>query len=515
MHRGETLIGLHAQSSDDADELFRAVFDASSNLMAITRPENGLHIMANKAWLDAMGYRLDEVVGKTAAELGVWETPEVRADIIALLEKHGTLDHHRARLCARDGSIYECSISIRPVVFGGDRLLLFSAQDITGHMKAETELRSSQALLTGALEAINEGFVLYDANGRLVLCNSTFRDFYGYSESETVPGVHRRELGRLDIERDKVRVSEHAWLQYIDRREVADGELPESYLVELTDGRVLLLRERRTADGGVVSIQSDITDLKRAEVALVTAKDEAQTANRAKTEFLANMSHELRTPLNSVLGFSEILSSEIFGALGDPRYREYAEAIHQAGSHLLEVIGDILDISRIEAGETTIEATDLEVGPAVRECIAMLEQRAKTAEVTVAFDGPAGRHRLHADPRHFRQVIINLLANAIKFTPQGGHVAVSARIEDAGHWRIDVEDNGIGIDSADLPRIVEPFVQVAHADSRGHGGTGLGLPICKSLMELHGGALKIASRTGEGTKVTLAFPPDRTVAPAA
>jgi len=387
-------------------------------------------------------------------------------------------------------------------------------ESIRERHRAEALRHDSETMLGEALEAISEGFVLYDKDGRLVVCNAKFRNFYGYSEEDAKPGVHQRSLGALDIERGNVIVPEGQATAYVNRRENVSKGPPDSFVVTLRDGRTLLLRDRKTASDGVVSIQTDISDQVGAQQAILVAKEQAEMANRAKSEFLANMSHELRTPLNSTIGFSDMLVKRTFGALGNPKYEEYAGLINQSGTHLLEIISDILDISKIEAGEATLDDNHIDVARAVASCVTMIEPRARTAGLDVRFSAPERFPTLRADGRHFKQIVLNLLSNAVKFTDTSGDVSVEIDVEEPGEIVIRVVDSGIGIAARDMHRVMAPFGQVAQSSVRDHAGTGLGLPICKSLTELHGGILSLTSEVGVGTTATVRFPPERTVAAA-
>ena len=241
------------------------------------------------------------------------------------------------------------------------------------------------------------------------------------------------------------------------------------------------------------------------------AAEASQAANRAKSAFLANMSHELRTPLNAILGFSEMLKLEIYGKHSDPHYNDYANTIHISGSHLLNIINDILDISRIEAGKTILEDIDLNIDDAINACTLMVSTKAEEAGVKIHYSKADAAYLLRADLRLFKQALINLLSNAIKFTPSGGRVTVSWQLGPSGGHEFRVTDTGIGISAEDIPKILEPFGQVADSQTRNHDGTGLGLPICKSLIELHDGTLTMESEPGKGTTVTIKFPPKRTI----
>jgi signal transduction histidine kinase len=238
-------------------------------------------------------------------------------------------------------------------------------------------------------------------------------------------------------------------------------------------------------------------------------ENEAQ-GNIAKMQFLASMSHELRTPLNAVMGFSDILKGEVFGPIGSPRYREYAEHIHSSGSHLLDLINDILDIAKLDAAKVELHETEMEIQRVIAACVTLLEAQAMKSGVHMRLGEDKERLRLRGDERRVRQILLNLLSNAVKFTPDGGEVAVSAFLNGEG-LHVAVADTGIGIAQEDIPRALARFGQIDSALSRKHAGTGLGLPLAKELAELHGGTLAIASEVGTGTTVTVTFPPARIV----
>jgi signal transduction histidine kinase len=236
------------------------------------------------------------------------------------------------------------------------------------------------------------------------------------------------------------------------------------------------------------------------------AESTAQVANRTKSEFLANMSHELRTPLNAILGFAEIIEGRMLGSGHEEKYQEYAGDIRDSGVHLLEIINDILDLSKIEAGEMELDRGVIGPAALIGSCVRLTQERAGNAGVSINVSSDLPPFVLHGDERKLKQVLINLLSNAIKFTERGGRIEVSTRLNDDGDLLLMVEDNGIGIATKYMDKILSPFGQVDSSLSRENQGTGLGLPLVKSLVELHGGNLDIRSQPGKGTCVTVRLP---------
>lgn len=268
---------------------------------------------------------------------------------------------------------------------------------------------------------------------------------------------------------------------------------------------------REAHDNLEARVSERTRELRENEHELITSKEQADIANRAKSEFLANMSHELRTPLNAILGFSEMLANETFGPLGHEKNLEYAASIYASGVHLTQIITDILDLSKIEANEMSMEETAVDIPRAVTSCISMISHRAKVEGVTLTSDIYDRIPFIRADVRHLKQIIINLLSNAIKFTPAGGGVTVGAELNEDQSIEITITDTGVGIAPEDIPKVLLPFGQVAESHRRKHGGTGLGLGICNSLVKLHDGNLDIKSELGKGTTVSIKFPAERTI----
>ncbi len=256
---------------------------------------------------------------------------------------------------------------------------------------------------------------------------------------------------------------------------------------------------------------SDITPRRQAAEAMREAKEQAELANRTKSEFLASMSHELRTPLNAILGFSELMGNATLGPLGNPKYEEYTKDINDSGRHLLALIQDILDLSKIEAGKLELDEEDIDIARAIRSCMVLVKERAKNGGVKLLTDIPEGLPALRADQRKLKQILVNLLSNAVKFTPAGGTVTIKAWSRPDSGYVFQVIDTGIGMALADIPKALLLFGQVDSDLNRKYEGTGLGLPLTKSLVEMHGGSLDLQSEEGAGTTVTVRFPKERIV----
>jgi two-component system cell cycle sensor histidine kinase PleC len=396
------------------------------------------------------------------------------------------------------------------------------ALDVTDERIAQARAQAAETRLRDAIESVSEAFVLWDRLGRLLLCNNNFRTFFSLDPQALRPGASReavRKLAQLAIKQ------EHP-------SPLGKGVME----AELNDGRWLQVSERRTAEGGLVVTAVDISSIKHQEAAsrrneealraavfdLQTSQDQlaelarkyeaekirAEGANQAKSEFLANMSHELRTPLNAINGFSEIMVAQLFGPLGDKRYAEYAQDILNSGQHLLALINDILDMAKIEAGKFNLKFDPMRLEDVVEDATRLMRNRVEAAglELELKFGAIP---EVEADYRAIKQVLLNLLSNAVKFTPRGGKITVKATSEigpEGERVRVAVQDTGIGISESDMERLARPFEQIESRLSKTQQGSGLGLALTKSLVDMHGGTLDIQSSPGEGTTVSFTVP---------
>ncbi|HMJ27744.1 MAG TPA: ATP-binding protein [Xanthobacteraceae bacterium] len=414
---------------------------------------------------------------------------------------------------------------------GGPHLIGI-AVDITEQKTLVERTVEADLRLRDAIETIPEAFVVWDAQNRLVLCNSNFQELHNLPDAAIQAGASYESVvaaGRKPVVRSKV---------------TSEGQIPgaRTFEAQLDDGRWLHISERRTKDGGYVSVGTDITNIKLHEEKLMESekrlmatvadlrhsqqklerqaeevadlaekyaeeKTRAEEANQAKSKFLANMSHELRTPLNAIIGFSEIMAAGMFGPLGTDKYREYCSDIHQSGQYLLDVINDVLDMSKIEAGRIRLDPEQVELEPFLNDAMRVVSGRADDKQLKLTARMGHGI-RLVADHRLLKQIVLNLLSNAVKFTPEGGRITIRARATN-GWVSIAIADTGIGIPEDALARLGRPFEQVESQLTKSHQGSGLGLAIAKSLTELHHGTIRIRSTPGTGTMVVLRLPIDR------
>lgn len=398
--------------------------------------------------------------------------------------------------------------------------ILGIALDTTEARRAKAHAQAAEGRLRDGIESVSDAFVLFDRHGRLILSNHAFQDAFSFE-----PGVVRKGALKTDLNRIAALA--------IKSEQPAAGGRAGAREVELHDGRWLQLVERFTSEGGSVVSAADITAIKQKEaerqraterlhVTITELEDReeklsqlarkyeiamtrAEAANQAKSEFLANMSHELRTPLNAINGFSEIMAGEMFGPLGDPRYKGYAADILKSGQHLLSLINDILDMAKIEAGKLTLHYEEVSLKEIVEDAARLMRGRVEEAGLKLLVDAP-DLPTIEADHRGLKQVVLNLLSNAVKFTPEGGDIVVALSREDDDRVRIAVTDTGIGIAAEDLGRLARPFEQVEGQHSKTTQGTGLGLALTKSLIELHGGTLTLESEPGRGTTVSFDLP---------
>ncbi len=510
------------RAEDDSDDRLRAALDRNRELLAIIGSLPGA---AYRYVRRADGTEALTFVSERAITVLGFSAEELRRDPRLLLE--GFSAEARARLetamrqpAARVMPI-DVEMEIEPRTAAPRWVRFIARPSLLGNgdvawdgvildVDDDVRTRLSHGLFATAVEHAADAIEITDARFRLQYVNPAFERSTGHARQDVIgktPGSLMRS-GHFDAAYyetiERTIQGGKIWRgELIARRKDGDLRYQEATISPVFDGSGQIAH--------FIAVKRDITEQKLREVAVVEAKDAAEMANRAKTTFLANMSHELRTPLNAVIGFAELLTMQLNGPLGSERYLGYARDIGVSGEHLLKVINDILDLTRIEAGGMEIHDEPVRCAELIDSSLRFIRDQATRAGLAIAIESAEDLPRLRADPRKLRQVLINLLSNAVKFTPRGGRIRIEAARAAGGGLLLRVADTGIGMAAHDIEQALTPFKQIDNSLARKYEGAGLGLPLAKNLMELHGGTLEVASELGQGTVVTCGFPPARTV----
>jgi PAS domain S-box-containing protein len=502
-HRGEAA----APAGTDADQL--VVLERLPVGVLIHRAEALLY--ANRAFLEWTGYADLAAV----ASAGGLERLVVEPGAGALDRHNGT--GKTFMIATRAGDTLTCEGRLYTVPWQGDNALMLvlvrtAADD---RLKAsELALRATEAEtreLKSILDTATDGVIVVDREGLVLALNRSAEALFGYEYHE----MARRPFAELFAPE-----SERAARDYLD------GLTKNGVASVLNDGREVIGRVRqggliplfmtmgRIGDGGTkfCAVLRDITQWKRAEEDLLNAKRTAERASSAKSDFLAKISHEIRTPLNAIIGFSEVMMQEQFGPIGNERYREYMKDIHSSGEHLVSLINDLLDLSKIEAGKLDLVFASVNLNQLVQQCVALMQPQANQQRIIIRSSLSATLPPVVADARSVRQIVLNLLSNSIKFTGAGGQVIVSTALTDRAEAVLRVRDTGIGMTDKEIETAMEPFRQLATSTRWGSGGTGLGLPLTKALAEANRASFSIKSATNAGTLVEITFPGTRVLA---
>jgi PAS domain S-box-containing protein len=495
------------------EPVVRAFADPAAALTDCTRERPDLVIVAGEmTQLDAAAF-----IARLHSNPGCAEVPAIvvaafeERDCIARALDAGAADHllspvdHR-EFHARAGNLLRLRAYERANRPFFAPLEAVPAQPLPTPSAARNLSREHERLLR-VIDAVPVLVCATDRDGRYIFCNQRFAEFVGLRAS--------RLVGRQPLEAHDDPLARS--LNELDHRMLAGDDVPTSFEERIIDrdGKpcdLLTTKAVYRGDDGddamVVTVSIDITARKRAELDVLAVKEQAEIANRSKTEFLANMSHELRTPLNAIIGFSQVMAGEMLGPMATPRYVGYARDILGSAEHLLGIINDILDVSRLETGKLDLVEELIDVPKAIADLLQLVESKARAAEVRVVVRREGEVPRLRGDLRKVKQIVLNLVTNAIKFSRMGGEVEIMLKSAGGG-VTITVTDHGIGMEPHEVELAMAHFGQVTGPWTRQHAGTGLGLPLAVGLTELHGGTLTIQSLKGIGTTATVAFPPTR------
>ena len=620
----------HEEVLRESEQRFRDFAEIASDWFWETDAEHRF------IWFSIKSPTFDGMLGKTRWEVGDADDDLTDwGDLKTALNTHS--DFSNIEFCVRKPNNSKLWISAngQPLINANGQFIGFrgTARDITGEIESSNEVMRAEKHLYNAIEAMEDGFVLFDAEDQLVICNQNYKDVYKEIADVLKPGVTFSTIAQAAMECDQIEnrlKDKEAWLKNRVKQHLnPSGPFDQ----KLARGNWLRIIERKTADGGIIGLRIDITKEKQEEeklrklslaveqspsmvfitdiegrieyinpvfttmcgytfdevigknprilksdetpkdtydflwqsiksghewrgelkdrrkdgstfwayVSISPVKNEydqithfvamheditqrkeiairehqarkaAETANRAKSELMANMSHELRTPLNAIIGFSETMKEETFGPVGSDKNREYLNDIHHSGQHLLELINDILDVSAIEADALELYEENVSLVNVVEISVRLINPRASAGQVNVTSTLDPEIPLIFADERRVKQVFLNLLSNAVKFSPEGGEVTVRAQLNDDGSLAVAVADNGIGMDEEEVTMALSAFGQVDSGLDRKHEGTGLGLPLTKGLMDLHGGTMEIESVKDHGSLITVTFPKERVI----
>ena len=524
----------------DREAQLRLLADNATDVISHTALD-GTRLDVSASAMRIYGFDVEELVGHPVFEIVHPEDRPMVEKALAQLREGAETVEFLARLRRSDGS-YFWSENRRRVLLdpatGKPAGSVGVSRDISKRKALEDSLEAKTRLLNTAIENMNQGLCVFDADLKLVLCNQHFLNMFEYPLEFGRPGMGLIDIIRFDIARGEYGPGDPEELM-AQRLELAHRSGTFTFERVRPDGTVLHVERHSMPGGGLVATYTDLTQARQRETQLrdyvnqlefVSArleeqsarlaelaedlseqKTRAEEASRAKSRFVANMSHELRTPLNAIIGFSDLIETEAMGPVGNDRYKSYAADIRNSGQHLLELINDILDFSKADADRLSLVEETVDLAELLDGTVRMLLPRAAHENVKLQMEPLPRGLCLRADGKRLRQIVLNLLSNAIKYTPAAGKVTLGAGLDSTGALVLTVRDTGVGIAEADQRKVLEAFVQIDNGPNRAHEGTGLGLPLTKRLVELHGGTLTLESRLGQGTAITIVLPRERVI----
>ncbi|WMW24878.1 PAS domain S-box protein [Methanolobus sediminis] len=478
------------------EDIFEVIFNSVNDGIVITNLA-GHFLELNQITCDDLGYSKEELLQMSVQDIIPLEFKEALGKQIAEKMPCGGGVFETQCIC-KDGSLEFIELNLRPIEFKGAPAVLVVVRNITDRKKFEIKCAEDDQRKRILIEQSNDGIVVLDEKGKVCEANKKYAQMLGYSHEEFLSSYvwdwdarfTREELEYMHNITDE----EGDQFETIHRRK--DGTL---FDVEIRTNAAYFDEQKM-----IFCVCRDITKRKQEEKELLNAKLEAESANKAKSQFLANMSHELRTPLNAIIGFSETLTSEIFGELTEKQLR-HARHINVSGKHLLGLINNILDLSKIEADKMELECENFSLIEVLNEILTQMTPMASRKNINIGIVNASSNDYIFADRVKINQIMYNLLSNAIKFTPENGNVKVNSEIVN-GNIQISVSDSGIGIAMNEQKTIFDSFEQASSTNNRVYGGTGLGLAIVKHYVEMHSGEIHLESEVGKGSTFTFTIP---------
>ena len=496
---------LKSQPLDDVALNARRVLDRIPVGVLVSRME--IPLFLNRTLLDLIGYADADAFHDGGGLESIFEGPSLDRDAPGL-----------ASIRTTRGEILPVDVRIQAIDWDGEPATLTTIRRPDGEtspriraLESDLRLREGEAReLHTILDTATDGIVLIDAYGAILSLNRSAEALFGYEQTDVIgqpftalmaKESHATVIGYLDSLKTEGVASVLNDGREIIGRARQGGDIP----LFMTVGRITAGQEQKFC-----AVLRDLTSWKKAETELQSARRDAERSSALKSDFLAKVSHEIRTPLNAILGFAEVIIEERFGPLGNERYRDYLKDIHSSGAYVMSLVNDLLDLSKIEAGKLELNFASVDANRIVAECVSLMQPQANRERIIIRVSLAPRLPNLVADERSLRQIVLNILSNAVKFNEPGGQVIVSTALTDAGHAVIRIRDTGIGMSESELETALEPFRQVA--TSRRTGGTGLGLPLTKALVEANRASFTIKSAKQDGTLVEVSFPPTRVLA---
>ena len=501
------------QSLRKAEREYRAIIDSVSDIIFELNSDGEL-LFVNETWSRITGYESEQSLHRNLFEmLHPQDQEEQKAAFKQMVV--GKRPAYRAftRIRTSSGVFHAAELAMSMLRQDNSRQLrvVGTITDVEDRRRTERALTEAEKKYRTIVENAAGGIYQLTPEGHFLSVNMAYARILGYDSPEhVIKGIRNAHEQLYRQPRDRAR-----FIREIEQKNIIKGFEAEMLT---SNGEIIWVNENARAvrdDAGTVlyyegSIEN-ISQRKAAEMKMGEAMLQSDLASRAKSEFLANMSHELRTPLNAIIGFSEIIRNEVFGAINHPQYREYAKDIHDSGKQLLRIINDILDVSRIDAGDRQLNESTINMDQLIQSCISFMSTKIMDARLTINNTTVKSIPQMVGEELAVKQSLLNILSNGVKFTQPGGSITISHEIDDDGRLRLSVTDTGVGLDADEIEKALSPFGQIETSLSRSTAGSGLGLTLVTSLMKLHGGHLEMVSQKGIGTTATLVFPKKRVV----